>query len=1393
MFYNIYLNFKNRIKEFTLPSGDNRRYTVDISDESGVNDCILTFEIMDGVWRIISDEYVSTASHKDEDIKDGKKITVNICRSSVSFVIIVTAVTENMYRFSKYFLDKNTTIGSSSDCSIIISGEYISKKHAVISIKENRYTITDCSTNGLYINGIKADKKTELSPFDTIYFFGTKIIFLGDVIAINNSQNISVSLDHQIPYQKNCSLSETVTENAEEILFHETLQPRQVVFDQYITNAPSVISNVHPPDILKTSVVSSAVLTAAVCLNNTIYLPGTLICFAGVSAVICILLFASENIYRYRCSQRYDETIKTEKNIYLEEKLKEITSMQNIYRKMLEIKYPSAQTMIKADEKILFRLRRDDEDFLKIRLGKGKADFSDFISDRSNDEDIHDFCRKYSMIDDTVIILNLCSEKFICITGEKNKTHSIFNHIAFMISACHDCRDVSIMSFCKSTDYTDFSWMRWIPHIFSDDRKQRYFACSEKSYKNTLYALTTELEKRMDQRNEGFKGNFYPHFVVFCSSKSIFDNESVEKYIHSSENIGVTFIIIYKSSETLPAGCDIILAGDRIIRPYDTEKNDLKVSFDTVPLNQADEFARKLINISDHTNNSVPVPDHQTLFDMLQIRNIKDIDLVKRYKVNRAYEDIRAAIGVGKNQNIFEIDLHEKKHGPHGLVAGTTGSGKSEALQTLIISLALNYSPQEIAFVLVDYKGGGMSDAFEKLPHTAGIITNLTDSLENGCNQARRVLISLKSELRRRQKLFKEYRINHIDTYMRLYRDEKITHPLPHIIIIIDEFAELKKEQPDFINQLISISRIGRSLGVHLILATQKPSGVVDDEIWSNSRFRLCLRVQDKSESQGILRRPDASELTVTGRAYIQIGNNEIFQMIQTGYSGAPYDCEKNELSDACMIDNDAAKSIINVGTNSMESEKTQLSTAVNYIIESCNRQSIKSSEKLWIEPLPEVISADDICRNMKTDWQAGLFCIVGQADDPENQSVSTVMLNMHTDSNIIVAGCTGSGKTTLIKSMLYSLVSNYSPDTLKIYIFDFCSGLFDVFKKLPHCKGVYTEISDTILKNFFSDIRYELQRRKHLFEKNGVPDYNEYRSFADDLPTLVITFDGYSIFKEMFPQREESFTLLSGECVKYGIYFITSLKGMTDMKFRTRYNFRTFIPLTLRDRTEYTEIFGKSPSFEIPQYPGRGYIKKREILEFQAALFCTGSAVKANKKLSKRFDEIISRYPCTSDLSDKKNCVPEGTYCFYLKNIDNLRYKRFINKFFSQAEQSYIWVSDINDPEINCTEKFSGSDGAYQLLLRLKHIFSLRRDKKKQRGTCIFDKVAVVIYDMSEFCRYIYSDKSNGEMSNITEIFFENGHDYGVQFISRITDDDIIEEKACKLFMSYNTGVDYA
>lgn len=438
-------------------------------------------------------------------------------------------------------------------------------------------------------------------------------------------------------------------------------------------------------------------------------------------------------------------------------------------------------------------------------------------------------------------------------------------------------------------------------------------------------------------------------------------------------------------------------------------------------LSEMDIFSRQLSNFKVRENASnAAIPDMLTFLDMYKTSRVEDLDMYHKWLENRTYESMRSLIGQKAGEQPVYLDIHEKYHGHHGLVAGTTGSGKSETLQTYILSLVLNYHPHEVAFILIDYKGGGMAQSFIGLPHLAGVITNL------GGNQTTRALLSINAENKRRQRTFNEYKIKHIDAYIELYRNGEAEEPMPHLLIIADEFAELKKEQPDFVRALVSAARVGRSLGINLILATQKPSGVVDDEIWSNTRFRICLRVADKQDSNEMLKRTDAAYITGTGRGFLQVGNDEIFDEFQSGWSGAPYTPE------VPFNDDSKAKAVIIGLTGKPEAVKkkkkkkgdnvkkfTQLDAMVQYAANLAEENHIKPLRQIWLPPLPGLFYLDDL----ELTWDEKQIKLpVGLADDPQNQRQFPVYLDFIRDGHLLICGSAGSGKTSLVQTILYGV-----------------------------------------------------------------------------------------------------------------------------------------------------------------------------------------------------------------------------------------------------------------------------------------------------------------------------------------------------------------------------------
>ena len=317
--------------------------------------------------------------------------------------------------------------------------------------------------------------------------------------------------------------------------------------------------------------------------------------------------------------------------------------------------------------------------------------------------------------------------------------------------------------------------------------------------------------------------------------------------------------------------------------------------------------------------------------------------------------------------------------------------------------------------------------------------------------------------------------------YQKLYREGIVSEPVPHLFIISDEFAELKTQQPEFMEQLISTARIGRSLGVHLILATQKPSGTVDDNIWSNSRFRICLKVQEREDSMDMLHNMDACQITQTGRGYLQVGNNEVYELFQAGWSGALFQQEDTEVA-ACLVQTDGTiyKRRKNAEKN-REKKITQLQAIKQYIIRFAIEKEYQEGRKLWLEPLSKYIYLDEIHKEMnkklkekrqRVDMNKNLEVCVGIFDDPENQEQSIFSLNLMESGHIAICGRSASGKSTFFQTFLFSLLKESTAEEVCLYLLDFNGSGMDIYDLMPQVKQVIKEEEEDKVEELFENIK---------------------------------------------------------------------------------------------------------------------------------------------------------------------------------------------------------------------------------------------------------------------------------------------------------------------------------
>jgi S-DNA-T family DNA segregation ATPase FtsK/SpoIIIE len=429
--------------------------------------------------------------------------------------------------------------------------------------------------------------------------------------------------------------------------------------------------------------------------------------------------------------------------------------------------------------------------------------------------------------------------------------------------------------------------------------------------------------------------------------------------------------------------------------------------------------------------------------------------IASAWSASRKSFRLRAPIGLMAGGEPLEIDL--RRDGPHGLIAGTTGSGKSEFLQTLIVSMAARIPPDLLNFLLIDYKGGSAFEQIKTLPHVVGMVTDLDERL------ATRALTSLRAELHRREKLFASTKpaVENIAEYQKTAR----AVPLANVVIIIDEFHRLVSEQPDFIDQIVRIAQQGRSLGVHLLLATQKPSGVVNDHIRANTPLRICLRVTDDADSRDVLGVVDAARIPkeLPGRVYVKVGSEEPIAAQTARTSG---EIELPSQTGSVSVNwfirplrRGVKSGEVVVWPVTATPRSTDSTTIVEHadgrtalvqsICRAATERPIPKQLAPWALPLPESLALASL-----ETAAAAAGPVIGLLDEPELQRQRPLELDLGA-GHVLVAGGANTGKTTALLTMAQALAAVKGPAQLHVYGIDFGGGGLGPLMQLAHCGGV--------------------------------------------------------------------------------------------------------------------------------------------------------------------------------------------------------------------------------------------------------------------------------------------------------------------------------------------------
>lgn len=980
---------------------------------------------------------------------------------------------------------------------------------------------------------------------------------------------------------------------------------------------------------------------------------GIYVLMSIASTIVSVIASVSKFIHDKKDIRIYNKKREETYDKYLLGIRKKIYRAGQDEQETYDYNYPSIsriEKMINGCSSRIYERTSGDEDFLTFSAGYRSEPLSLHIHFPNKEllmeedplrKEAEGIISGLGTIERKPVVIDL-KKAHLGLVGEKEVIHGQLKLIISQLVFAQSYHELQIINIFERKYEQDFRWMRWFPHARIQALNVYGNIDSERMRDQVLGSLHQIIKERKQRVEESKKETrFLPHFLFVIDEPRLIMDHSIMEYL-SKEGDNLGFSIIYTSHmrANLPEnmGTVIMLENSRegtLLLENKVVQN-LHFCLNEPEGPEYETMARNLSMLIHEKGIVSQIPENITFFQMYHVERPQQLDILTRWKRGESHKSLAVPLGVRGTEDYLYLNLHEKAHGPHGLVAGTTGSGKSEIVQSYILSLAVNFHPYEVGFLLIDYKGGGMASLFKDLPHLLGIITNLDGS------ESMRAMASIKSELARRQRIFSENNVNHINSYNKLFKLGEVNEPIPHLFLISDEFAELKKEQPEFMKELVSAARIGRSLGIHLILATQKPSGVVDDQIWTNSRFKLALKVQNEADSKEIIKTPDAASITQPGRAYLQVGNNEIYELFQSAWSGAVYaEGEKgvktddrvyliNELGQGELVGGE-----LETGQEKEQIQATQLDVTVKEIERVFKKTGAPLVKRPWLPPLmrkilsPYTLREEQVYNRENEKTVLDLSVPIGMMDIPEQQSQVEYTINLIKDGNIAFFGATGYGKSVFLETVLLTLAVKNSVDQLNFYICDFGNNALIALNALPHSCDYIAADDRERLSKFMNIIRQEIKDRKKLFAEKMVQNFDVYnQSVEEPLKAIVIVVDNYDIVKELGADEEEFFVRAGRDGLGLGIYLVVTAGRMAGVKYTAVNNFKNKIAGYLLDQTEASSLVGKS-AYNTSAIEGRALVKTDQVSVMQIyTMVSFKNEMEYNRNLKELIQNIREMYP---------------------------------------------------------------------------------------------------------------------------------------------------------------------
>lgn len=861
---------------------------------------------------------------------------------------------------------------------------------------------------------------------------------------------------------------------------------------------------------------------------------------------------------------------------------------------------------------------RQAADVLVVRLGLGDAPAQVVVHrETRGDEVLRDELDAELAEIETIplvpVTVDLDEHPILGLVGASRDVGALASSLLCQAACLHSPEDLVIAGSIDPSRSMD--WLKWFPHTRSTSSPiaSALLAETGDDGDRLIRELLVVAEERTAS-NDRTVDRRWPRVLVVIDRQLDPDPALVSRFLDLCPAAGMSVLWLTSGDDRVPrqamavVSCRSLIVDDPSVLAYtDPDLDSRLLEIERTPRSSAEEIGRSLAAVRDASsaNGSTSLPRTVSLHEALAVEQVTPEWVARQWTADRGYR-LLSPFGVSTSGPLL-LDLVE--HGPHGLIGGTSGSGKSELLISIVAGLIAHNPPTKVNFLFIDYKGGASSDLFKDMPHTVGYVTNLDTLL------ALRALTSLRAELNRRMDLL-QGQAKDLAEMIERHPDEAP----PSLVIVVDEFATLVKEVPDFLAGVVDIAQRGRSLGIHLLLATQRPSGAVNDNILANTNLRISLRMLDGSESSSVIGTPDAAMIPtpLKGRGFARFGPGDLvaFQSAWTGAAlssaAGPPPVGVAEFSSTGSLSAGPGPGGESMGgtDGSGAPARTQITGLLDAAAAAAAKLGMARGGSPWLDELPDHLSLTSIRASVEASvrpddrgrsgpGERGWSVPVGLIDDPEGQAQYPALVDFETGGGLLVFGTGGSGKTTVLRTTAVSaaledLASGRQP--LTIFGLDFASRELVSLAALPQCAVLASGDDLEAVTRVIAQLDQELQARRAAVAAaaragTDPPTFGRVLLLIDDYGSMAQTFEGSGASATLYPWLELiNRVIVDGRQV--GIHTALSASRRAAVKASVLSAISNRIVLRQTDAGSYAELgLPSSLVGELDLRPGRGFI----------------------------------------------------------------------------------------------------------------------------------------------------------------------------------------------------------